>query len=177
MKERRKNRGPVIAWVVLSLFMSVYLFLSACSSIDCPVQNTVMTKYNLKKADGTTDTLGVDTMWVWTPRIDGSDTLLINRLCGSTATDFKIPISHTQFEDIICTMVVDTIGSIWLDTIRIQKEDYPHFESVDCHPTYFHKITNISSTHDIIDTVVINKTDVNYESETEHFHLYLKARR
>ena len=151
--------------------------VAACTSIDCPVQNTVCTVYSLNKADGTADTLGVDTMWLWTQRADGKDTLLINRLCGTSATGFNLPISYTQPEDIICLALEDTIGNLYLDTIRIKKEDIPHFESVDCQASYFHTITNVSSTHQIIDSIVINNPNVNYDTKTTHFKLYLKANR
>jgi len=150
---------------------------TACTSIDCPVENTVYTVYQLQKPDGTTDTLTVDTMWIYTPRADGTDTLLVNRLCGSSATTFNLPISYTQPEDVICLITKDTIGTIWQDTIRILKENYPHFENVDCQASYFHSITAVRSTHRIIDTVLINNATVNYDASNAHFHLRLKARR
>ena len=128
--------------------------VAACTSIDCPVQNTVYTVYSLNKADGTADTLGVDTMWLWTQRADGKDTLLVNRLCGTSATGFNLPISYTQPEDVICLALDDTT-SFYIDTIRIKKENIPHFESVDCQASYFHIITNVIVTHHIVDSIVI----------------------
>ena len=151
--------------------------MAACTSIDCPVENTVYTVYHLKKADGTADTLRYDTLWVWSTRADGTDTLLINRLCGPSATKFNLPISYTQPEDVICTALRDTMDNIWLDTIRVQKQNCPHFESVDCQAAFFHVITAVSSTHHIIDTVVINNPQVTYDASTEHFHIYIKADR
>jgi len=62
-----------------------------------------------------------------------------------------------------------------LDTVWIKKENYPHFESVDCSAAFFHKITDVRSTHNGIDSITINKRDVNYDAKTEHFHIYLKA--
>ena len=149
--------------------------VAACTSIDCPVQNTVYTVYSLNKADGTADTLGVDTMWLWTQRADGKDTLLVNRLCGTSATGFNLPISYTQPEDVICLALDDTT-SFYIDTIRIKKENIPHFESVDCQASYFHIITNVSVTHHIVDSIVISNPNVNYDSNTTHLKLYLKAR-
>ena len=151
--------------------------VAACTSIDCPVQNTVATAYGLKKANGTADTLGVDTMWLWTQRADGKDTLLVNRLCGTSATGFSLPTSYTQPEDVICMALKDTVGHLYIDTIRIKKENFPHFESVDCQAAYFHTITAVSATHEIIDSIVINNPHVNYDQNTTHIQLYLKARR
>ena len=70
----------------------------------------------------------------------------------------------------------DTLGHEWRDTICISKEDFPHFESVDCQATYFHQITGVKTTHNGIDSITIQNREVNYESR-EHFFLYLKANR
>ena len=68
------------------------------------------------------------------------------------------------------------LGCIGINTICIKKENYPHFESVDCQAAYFHKITAVSSTQHIIESIHLNNPDVNYDTN-ENIHLYLKARR
>ena len=153
----------------------VIFLATSCTQIDCPVQNTVYTVYNLKKADGTADTLKVDTLWIKTVRSDGTDTTLINRLCGTSAYTFDLPISYTQPEDVLFIEIADTMGGLWRDTIRIKKDNLPHFESVDCQASYFHLITAVSTSHHAIDSIVINNPNVTYDASTEHFHLYLKS--
>lgn len=148
--------------------------MAGCTSIDCPVQNLVYTNYALQKADGKPDTLTYDTLWIWTQRADQTDTLLLNQLCGSSATAFSLPISYTQPEDVFCMLLADTLGNYYLDTLRIKKENIPHFESVDCQAAYFHEITSVSTTHNALDSVTINNPHVNYDTTTEHFHLYFK---
>lgn len=162
-------------WLATAFLISHFSFLISCTSIDCPVQNTVFTVYNLMKADGKPDTMGVDTLWVWTKHSKGRDTLL-NRLCGTSATSFYLPVSYTQPEDVLCFFYADTLGNHKLDTVRIRKEDYPHFESVDCQASFFHTITGVSTTHQFIDSVVIKNPQVNYDASKAHFYLYLKAR-
>jgi len=156
---------------------TIALLVVACTSIDCPVDNLVYTVYDFQKPDGSPDTLGVDTMTIWTHRADGSDTIVANKLCGTTATYVSLYISHTQPEDSFFVLTQDTSGNKWRDTIRILKENYPHFESVDCQAAYFHKITAATATRHIIDTLIINNPNVNYDIKTEHFYLRLKARR
>jgi len=151
-------------------------FLAACSSINCPVQNTVATTFALLRADGTPDTLDTDTMWVWTQRHDGTDTLLLNALHGKKATSFSLPVSHTLPEDVLCILIADTTGQYWLDTMRIKKENIPHFESVDCNATYFHEIESASVTQRAFDSIVVNYTKVNYDVSHSHIYLYRKAR-
>ena len=165
--------------IVVAIFLLAAVV--SCVSIDCPVQNKVETLYALKTPTGTTDTMGVDTLTVWTHRINYNDnkrdSILINRLCGTKATSFSIPISHTLSEDSIFTLLKTEDGiDEWLDTICIYKEDYPHFESVDCHATYFHQITELKTTHHGIDSITIQNREVSYD-KVEHFFLYLKADR
>ena len=166
-------RKIVIAIVLLAAVVS-------CVSIDCPVQNRVETTYVLKRPQGGPDTMGIDTLTVWTHRINYTDnkrdSILINRLCGTKATSFALPVSHTLSEDSIFTLLKDTVGGVWLDTICISKENMPHFESVDCHATYFHHITELKTTHHGIDSITIQNREVSYD-KTEHFFLYLKADR
>lgn len=160
--------------IIISMFM---VSLAACTSIDCPVQNLVYTNYALKKADGTTDTLRTDTLWIWTKRFDGTDTLLLNALCGSTATKFSLQISHTQPEDVFFTLLKKPDGTILCDTFRIKKKDIPHFESVDCQASYFHELEAVSTTRHALDSITINYPHVNYDVTNTHYHIYFKAQR
>ena len=149
--------------------------IAACTSIDCPVQNLVYTNYALKKADGSTDTLKTDSLWIMTRRIDGTDTLL-NALSGPQVTSFKLQISYTQPEDVFFTIVKDTSGIYYFDTLRVKKDNLPHFESVDCQAAYFHRITAASITHEAFDSVSIHHSFVDYDVKQTHFYLYRKAR-
>jgi hypothetical protein len=147
------------------------LLVSACSTIDCPVQNTVYTVYNLYTSDQRVDTLR-DTMYVYTHRRDGSDTLLFNSGIGLTA--FSLPISYSHPEDTIFFLTMKDRAVATVDTVFIKKEDIPHFESVDCSASFFHRLTAVRSTHYAIDSIVISKNFVDYDATSPHFHLYLK---
>ena len=158
---------------IVVLFFALIAF-AACTSIDCPVENRVYTVYNMLKGNGSTDTLKVDTLTIKTTRADGTDTTLVNRSTGISA--FDLNISYTQPEDVFYLTLLVTLGNEYKDTIRVLKDDYPHFESVDCQATYFHKLTAVSCTKHILDSVVINNSTVNYDARKEHFHIYFKAR-
>ena len=161
-------------------FIFLIIAVVSCVSVDCPVQNRVETTYALKKPSGGPDTLGADTLTVWTHRIkytdNKRDSILVNRLCGAKATSFAVLVSHTLPEDSLFTMLKDTTERQWLDTICIRKDNFPHFESVDCQATYFHHITELKTTHHGIDSISIKNREVSYDKE-EHFFLYLKANR
>ena len=147
------------------------VFVVACSSIDCPVENTVTTVYTFQKPDLTADTLK-DTMYVFSYRADRSDTLLYNSAIG--ATMFQLPIGYSNPEDTLYFLFVNG-DYMALDTVFIKKENYPHFESVDCSAAFFHELTGVRHTSHAFDSIVINKKAVDYDATTEHFHLYLKA--
>ena len=146
--------------------------LLACSSIDCPVQNTVATNYAILGADGEAATLA-DTLYIWTCRADGQDTLL-NRLTGTNS--FSLPVSYTHPEDTLIFYITDSYHQQTLDTVFLKKEDIPHFESVDCAAHFFHRLTAVRSTHDGIDSITIVNPHVNYDQSKAHLNIYFKKR-
>ena len=147
-------------------------FLLACSSIDCPVQNTVATKYAVMGADGQATKLA-DTLYVWTRRADGRDTLL-NRLTGKDS--FSLQIGYTNPEDTLIFYITDIYHQETLDTVFLTKENIPHFESVDCAAHFFHCLTAVRSTHDGIDSITIANPHVNYDQSKAHLNIYFKKR-
>lgn len=148
-------------------------FILACTSIDCPVQNTVRTYYALQKADLTTDTLK-DSLYVVSFRHDGLDTVLLSG--AISLTTFSLPISYANPEDTLYFLFRND-SLLAVDTILIKKENIPHFESVDCSATFFHHLTAVRSTRNAIDSITINNPTVDYDPQTVHFNLYLKSNR
>jgi hypothetical protein len=149
------------------------LLASACSSIDCPVQNVVATVYGLYKSDGTADTL-TDTLTILTRRSDGTDSILLNRSVGTKS--FQLPVSYTRPEDTLL-FVVKSAAATDSDYVYIKKESYPHFESVDCNIAFFHQITSVRlGSNNAIDSITINKAYIDYDLSTEHLHIYFKNR-
>lgn len=150
------------------------VFAAACSSIDCPVQNTVAVNYGLYRMDGTeavADTLA-DTLYIWTIRADGTDTLLMNR--GVNLTTFSLPISYQHPEDVLVFLRAAIDGAWSLDTVWLKKDDIPHFESVDCSAHFFHNLTAVRCTHQGIDSITIDNPSVNYDSSPTHLRIYFK---
>ena len=155
----------------LSAFL---LFLAACSTIDCPVQNKVAVYYAVKTIVGgveVNDTLK-DTLYVWSTRSDGDDTLIFNS--GIDISSFSLPVSYTHPEDKLVFCLVDTNKVAKIDTVWIKKEDIPHIESVDCSAHFFHTLTAVRSTHEAIDTIFINNPKVNYVPSLDHIHIHFK---
>jgi hypothetical protein len=158
----------------LFLLLILSVVLVACSSIECPIENTVAVNYAVMKyQDGeeVADTLK-DTLSIWTRKSDGTDTLLYNR--GVNVRSFQLQISYTNPQDFFVFLVTDTFNVSTIDTVWVSKEDIPHFESVDCAARYFHKLTNVRSTHEAIDTIIINNSSVTYDSSVKHLYIHFK---
>jgi len=158
------------------LLFALVALLAACSTIDCPVQNVVALNFTVKTYDGSgeevADTLQ-DTLYVWSQRKDGTDTLLLNR--GVGLYSFSLPVSYSHPEDVLIFGVDAQDGSgAKLDTVWIKKEDIPHFESVDCSAHFFHNLTAVRSTHLAIDTVMIKNPSVTYDPTVDHIHIHFK---
>ena len=158
----------------LFLLLILSVVLVACSSIECPIENTVAVNYAVMKyqnGEEVADTLN-DTLWVWSRRSDGDDTLLYNR--GVNVRSFSLPTSYQGPQDTLIFLTVDTLQNYDVDTVWISKEDIPHFEPVDCAVRYFHKITDVRSTHEAIDTIIINNSSVTYDSSVKHLYIHFK---
>ena len=150
------------------------LGLSACSSIDCPLNNRTYASFKLA---GDVTKL-VDTLTVSTPRnIDNpeEDTVLITRLVDTDS--LSLPMSYQRTEDVyIFTFVQKDTELKTIDTLWVSKENEPHFESVDCNPVMFHTIKDVRFTQRAIDDIKVNYNKVTYNDAKAHFLIYLKNR-
>ena len=151
------------------LFIALLLTVSACSTIECPLNNRVYTNYTLM---GDVATLA-DTLTVSTTRADDTDSVLINRV--TSISKFILPISYQSEADVFYFELRDTLGNHSIDTVAIHKQDRPHFDAVDCNPSFFHTLTGVETTHHAIDSIVINYPTVNYDTSKEHLYIYFKS--
>lgn len=156
--------------ILLSSLITYHLSLiTSCSSIECPVQNVVTLQCEVVDATGNVMSLSTDTLWVFTRRNDGKDTLLLNRF---SASSFSLPVSYSNPEDTMLLLVNSKDKVLTLDTLFLKKDDIPHFESVDCPAHFFHRITGVRTTHYRLDSVTIANPNVNYDQSYTHLRLY-----
>ena len=182
----RSDKGVMSRWlcVVAVLFASLSsVVISSCSTIDCPVQNTVSVQYEIRDKAGAALSLK-DSLSVITTSAEGNNivleittrdeksTTILNRLTGKSS--FSLPISYSHPEDILFFCFKDSVKTV-IDTVWIKKDDIPHFESVDCAAAFFHELTDVRHTHNAIDSLVLINTSVNYDVQTVHFYLYPKT--
>ena len=154
-------------------YLLLGVLMVACSSVDCPVDSSVTTLYQFRNSDGTEYKLS-DTLTVTSQGAGGKDTTLYNKAVN--VTSLALPISYEQPEDVLAFHFDNSNKDLHVvDTVWLKKDDYPHFESVDCSATYFHTITGLRYTCNYIDSIVINNPSVTYDSQTVHFYLYPKS--
>ncbi len=146
------------------------LLMAGCTSVDCPLSKVEGCRFELPDdSEPLTDTISVVAL-----RSNGSDTLLLNRFIDGET--FVIPMSYTQSTDELLFLFADTLHVTRADTVRIHKTVVSHFESVDCAPTFFHHLDDIEWTRHVIDSIVISKSVVNYDTTACHLQLYIKPR-
>lgn len=156
---------------IIPIILFTILTMVGCSTLDCPLNNTVYTKYKL---DGDVKQLTGCTMTISTPTKSGVDSILINM--QENADSFSIPMSYVNAADTLYFEVVDVRQRIFHDTVTVSKDNHPHFESIDCSPSFFHTITDVKTTHNLIDSIVINHKDVNFDATKSHFLIYFGTR-
>ena len=145
------------------------LLFAACSSIDCPLNNAVYTSYKLKGDVGM-----LSRMLTVTSPVDSSrDTLLIN--LAANVDSFILPTSYNRPEDVFHFTLTDQDGNETTDEVRVTKDNQPHFESIECGPSFFHTITGVTCTNNAIEKIEINNKNVNYDASKAHFYIYFKG--
>lgn len=145
------------------------LLLVGCSSIDCPLNHTVLMKVCVDDGGYMTG----DTVSIFAHRTDGTDTLLANRLVDDASA--YLHLSYQGGTDHFVLLKKDTLNHITLDTLRVSQTSLPHFESVDCAPTYFHTLEQVTTTHHAIDSAVLSRTTVDYDTTRTHITIYYKV--
>ncbi len=155
---------------IIPILIAAITAMVSCTSLDCPLNNTVYTTYKL---DGYISYLE-DTLTISTCRKAGTDSVLFNK--GVNVDSFSLPMSYSQPADTLFVQTRDTLLRTFLDTVIVSKENFPHFESVDCSPSFFHTITGVQTTHHRIDSISINCKEVTYDVSKPHFYIYFGNR-
>ena len=187
---------------VLSIFSIAILV--ACSSNNCPLENTVTCNYYFYDSEGvaikygdsfsvTTLLPGEKTVYVYrklgytTVTTDNPDTAYVN--AGYTETvaivrrDTVLVNKASNRSSIQVPMsyynkadtLIFTYSSIsHRDTIIVQHDSYPHVELPECGTHFYHNLLSIRATDAAIDHVDIVNPLVNHEGN-ENFKIYFNG--
>ena len=141
------------------------LFLSACDSINCPLNSKVAAIYSFYDSNGKAFTIG-DTLTVTAV---GTNQVLVNKLVNQSK--ISLPVSYYAPCDTLVLRISDTDGLSATDTIWMEKVSTPHADDPSCPIHIWHKVTDIRYTDNIIDTIAIVNPDINYNG-WENFHIH-----
>lgn len=163
-----------VSIAVGTLFLSV---MSACTGIDCPLDNIVSMTCGLYNAEDETSLRLSDTLTV---RAGGvKDTVLLNRAQG--ISDFLVPLRHGVTTDTLLFCFSNADRQSATDTVYVTHTNQPHFESIDCPLAVFHTIQSVRWTsHHLsampltIDSIAIVRQLVDYE-DVENLKIYLRS--
>lgn len=151
------NLYRYISRLLVILFVAISVV--ACSDEDCPINNTVMGKMVFYNQLG--DVVSINaSLSVNVVRPQG-DSVVLNQ--KTLASDVIFPLSYTHETDtfIFC---YDFNGSVILyDSLYVSHVNIPTLVSVNCGTAMFHDITSVSSTHYLIDTLILKSSEVNYD--------------
>lgn len=157
--------------------------LSACASIDCPLDSKVECTYTFYDSETSARLDIADTLSVSLCRGNRQDSLMLNRLTRSNR--FVLPVHITGESDTILLDWKSTWQVSARDTIIVSRTCEPHFENIECPASMFHNITDIRFvTHDLtetspakIDSVIVVRPFINYDNiENVRIYLNTKAR-
>jgi len=151
------------------VFSLILVVLTSCSSIDCPVNNTPYCNYVLR---GEITTL-TDTLFITTSGWAGEAIPVFDKKVN--VDEFHLPMSYANEADTLFFHLTKANSATRTDTVTVTKTNQPHFESVDCPPCYFHTITGVKYTHHSIDSIIISKPKVDYDTTVENLLIYFKS--
>lgn len=158
--------------LIMAVLSGCSVFFVGCSSIDCPLNSRVYATYRLV---GATEKI-TDTLTITTPLSDaeGNDSVLINQVVDVDSV--SLPMSYARTADTFYFRFNTTSDTLLVDTVVVTKQNYPHFEAVDCNPAFYHTITDVNYTQNAIEKIEINNTNVTYNADKAHLIVYLKER-
>lgn len=156
--------------ILLALLTAVTV---ACSSIDCNIEGRVMCHYNIQDTQGNDIKLNYPMSVSLLRTAVDSDTVYINSM--SDVSTFDIPMSYGADKDEIAITLHLTDSTTITDIIWARKTNIPQFESVDCAPRYHHELLEAGSTHNFIDTVIINNPKVSNDASVSNIQIHLHS--
>lgn len=153
------NRFLSITLIIVLVMVSAGF--SSCSVQPC-YEDTSPTMNTLLLVSGTGETAKADSLRVYTYR--ETDTLTF--VNARNVSFFSVPLDPAEDESIFLI----TLNGI-TDTAAIRYNRRPHLVSPECGYTLVSDVTGLMTTHNIIDTLIIENKSVNLNGET-NLHLF-----
>ena len=143
---------------LLSTFL-IIIGMASCSGEDCPINNTVMGKMTFYNQHG--DAVSINAILSVSAVRPQGDSVILNQ--KTLASEVNIPLSYKHETDTFVFCYDFNGTTILYDSLYISHTNTPTLVSIDCGTAMFHSITSVSSTHHLIDTLILKSPEVNYD--------------
>lgn len=138
----------------------------SCDTFNCLLDTKVQCVYGFYSEGASimvSDTLTVTAL--------GVNTVLVNRSVNQNG--LQLPVSYYGDVDSLEFKIKGPDGE-GCDTVYMVKRNIAHMEDVSCPAHMWHTITQVYSTHHLIDSVYINHSDINYDG-LENLQIYFRT--
>ncbi len=147
------------------------------SNVHCPLDNNVEKTCGLYDAETHSSYKLTDSLTVVSH--GEQPVLLLNR--AQNVSSFVLPLRQAVECDTLLLRFGNAKGQSATDTLFLEHDNTPHFESIDCPAAVFHQLKSVRWTsHSLnlmpltLDSVAIVRKTVNYEN-VENLKLYLRS--
>ena len=150
--------------------------LMSCETYNCILDTSVNCVYGFYASGRTAggdfvagSSINVaDTMTI---SILGDSIVLANKIVGQNGV--SVPMSYYGDTDSLLLSITGEDGTGY-DTIYVSKDNIIHLEDPSCPAHVWHTITNVNSTHHLIDTLLIKDVNINYDG-LENLQIYFRV--
>lgn len=159
------------------LWLAVLGSMTACSNIECPLDNQVemtLAFYDVQTEQTTTIS---DTLTVYGLK-KGTEQLYFNR--GTGIKSLKLSLNPAAQCDTLLLRFSNPTH-YYVDTLVVNHTPLPHFESLDCPAAVFHTLRSVRWVgHALtlyplsVDSVAISNSNVHYE-DVENLKVFLRT--
>ena len=141
---------------------------NSCDTFNCLLDTKVECQYGFYSEGSSisvSDTLTVTAL--------GIDSVILTKLDSDTRGGVTLPVSYYGDVDSLEFKIKGPDGEA-RDTVYMVKRNIGHIEDVSCPAHMWHTITQVYSTHHLIDSVYINNADINYDTQ-ENLQIYFRT--
>lgn len=169
------SRKLLRAAINISIFQFSIFNLISCDTYNCLLETKVQCVYGFyasaREGEGAFvpggsvsvgDTITITAL--------GIDTVLANRLVNQSGV--KLPVSYYGDVDSLL-FTFNASDGIGYDTVYVRKTNTAHLDDPSCPAHMWHRITEARSTHNLIDSVLINEPNINYDG-LENLQIYFR---
>ena len=154
--------------ITVSLTMLCCLLCTGCDGgYDCALDNIA---YNRIKFY-TINEHGVESEYAFpepltvSMKVNGRDAIVVNY--ATNAKELTLPMSYTSN----CDTVLLNFFDRYSDTLYIGHNNIPIYQSMECGVIMHHRLTGTANTTNMIDSMVIKETNVNFD-HNENIKIY-----